>query len=110
MGTNYFCREKTRNLQERHIGKKSYGWTFIFHGHEKTEYGLKSNLKNYVEWKKYLLSKNVEVYEESGKKVNTSKFLVMIEASLSEGKHIVKNDENEWIDEEGFVFLNYWFC
>lgn len=69
MGTNYSCRDKTRNSKERHIGKKSCRWSFIFHGYEELGFSLKS----YTEWKKYLLDSEVKIYDEYGKKISPSK-------------------------------------
>lgn len=110
MGTNYYCREKTKDLRERHIGKKSSGWAFLFHGYEKSEYALKDDLKNYASWKKYLLDDDVEVYDESGVKIHTVEFLDMIEASLTETKHSANPNEGSWHDDDGYTFVNHYFC
>ena len=68
MGTSYYCYEK--NHRRKHIGKQSCRWRFLFHGY--SEPGLE--IKSYLDWKKHLLSKEFEIYNEYHKKIKKKIF------------------------------------
>jgi hypothetical protein len=100
MGTNYYCYKKYH--ESKHIGKKSCGWAFIFHGYD--EFGFKAT--SYDEWKKFLLNNEVDVFDEYHEKVEIDELFKMIDESISEKKHPVENNMFEWSDELNYSFLN----
>lgn len=69
MGTNYYCYEK--NHRRKHIGKQSSRWQFLFHGYSESDFEIKS----YADWKIYLLSDELEIYNEYHQKIEKSAFL-----------------------------------
>jgi hypothetical protein len=109
MGTNYFsldvCRvEKT--LRVLHIGEKSMGRTFLFHGYDEDNFKIKS----FNDWKEYLLNGNVDIFDENWKKFDKNEFLKLILDSLSERRHDIEKHNGYWRDERGFLFTDHYLC
>lgn len=99
MGTNYYCYKK--NHERLHIGKKSGGWVFSFRGHDFHDYKIKS----FADWKQYILTHDVEVFNEYYEKVENNDFFKMVEDSLKEPKNMMDYYGSEgWSDNCGYSF------
>ncbi len=103
MGTNYYCYEK--NHRQKHIGKQSHRWRFLFHGYSTPDFEIKS----YSDWKKHLLSDEFEICDEGHEKIEKSDFFKMIEESISEKKHSIEEGVEGWYDEQGYCFFKDYF-
>lgn len=104
MGTNYYCYKKYH--EPKHIGKKSSGWAFIFHGYDEPGF----RITNYDEWKNFLSNDEVDVFDEYHEKVKIDDLFKMIDQSVPEKKHPVANNRYEWSDKLNYSFKNIWFC
>lgn len=99
MGTNYFlrvnnCKECGR-YEEVHIGKKSFGWKFVFSidlGH------------SYKDVMKLLEENKNNIYNEYNENVFLDKFKKIVEESQSELTHNTYN--NNYTDEQGYDFCD----
>lgn len=120
MGTNYYVAENRCECCKRfdrdiHIGKKSYGWAFSFHGFKEWP----ANLTTWQKWKEYL--KDKEIVDEYGDIIHFDDFVELIEKYGSPGfvredghKNRVHNVEGkkdgyfspeyDWDDPEGYSF------
>ena len=101
MGTNYYLRARNKVLEldvceccgkgtevmlvmpdDIHIGKRSHGWKFVFHGYkwfDATKYGLNTSttLDSYEQWLRFLVvSQNVFIIvDEYGAVLDLSEML-----------------------------------
>lgn len=121
MGTNYYaivnnC-DHCKRHDKLHIGKKSGGWKFSFHGD--TELGLRS----WEDWKKFLVDKVIK--DEYDEVVDSAWFVSMVNRSKDEklnhlqycldsdihGDRARKNIASgiEWFDEDGWSFCTEYF-
>lgn len=120
MGTNYYvvdnvCECCKRYDEKYHIGKKSYGWAFSFHGYKY------DGLTTWQKWKEYLVDKII--YDEYGDKIDYTDFVNLIETYKgpkhirADGKkNLVHNEEGrkegwfnpeyDWDDPEGYSFCS----
>ncbi len=115
MGTNYYfvqneCECCLRNEQV-HIGKRSGGWMFSFHG-------LIGNVPHVRSWKEWQTEiKNSEIFKpvinEYGERFTFEEFSKIVENSKNEKlnhydycakNHSEWQDDSEWKDEDGWSF------
>lgn len=100
----YFLRTKVSTV---HIGKKSSKSQFVFHGYDDFDFKMKS----YEDWKNFLLTNKIKIYDKCGKKIKISMFLKIIEDSRAfKEKEDLISDYPAWYDEEGFLFHQSEFC
>ena len=104
MGTNYFCITKEDN-KKRHLGKKSCGWAFLFHGYIEDDFSI----RGYADWQKTLLQNGICILDEYGEKIKKRDFFHMVEQSLPETRTGVLNNNESWHDKDGFAFLTNYF-
>lgn len=93
MGTNYYAvTEKNKceccnrsDIQKVHIGKKSYGWAFNFHGHRLGQYNgdwfngdVIQNLTSWAEYKEWL--KTQKIVNEYDEDVSYDSFVQLVES------------------------------
>jgi len=99
MGTNYYARtnicKECNRYDEIHIGKSSMGWTFTFHATDR--------IKNYHDWKVFLLDKQAKIFDEYGEEITLEEFKKMIEAKRnSDHNHAIAcKEEDSYLDNEG---------
>lgn len=79
MGTNYYAvKKKPKSLYDYsiiHIGKSSCGWKFLFKYHDNED--LK--LRNYNEYKNFILNKDYAFYDEYDKEIKGQELLDLID-------------------------------
>ena len=130
MGTNYYMRSQICSCcgsfkEEKHIGKQSIGWEFLFSG----EY---PELTQSSQWHEILSMDGVGIYDEYGKKIefedfwnkayktlhdnklmNHTRIIKRIPETVREKEYLKKmgsdyfsNKKNKeyWIDSKGFSF------
>ena len=91
MGTNYYVRYR---YEEIHIGKSSIGWTFTFHATDK--------IRSYKQWITFLSRKDVNIFDEYGKKVSLKEFKKLVESRKdAEHNHAKEYPEGSYLDEKG---------
>jgi hypothetical protein len=122
MGTNYYiafvsdagracpcCKKLSETL---HIGKSSMGWDFLFRGYKRPETDYQ--LDTWEAWKEFILGKETIVYDEYGKVHDKQEIIDFIEArhaNQNNLKNKVEPDRDaEWVDKEGYVFVDREFC
>ena len=110
MGTNYYQRTKApgcfERYEERHIGKKSHGWSFSFRGYWKEDgESIPYSLNSWESWKSYLQTTG-GIFNEYGEEVPFEDFVAMIEdwgspdyIHLDGRKNLVHNIEIRKDDE-----------
>jgi hypothetical protein len=121
MGTNYYfimnkC-ECCGRFDTFHIGKKSFGWQFCFHGPSIKE----SRIRSWVEWKEILPLG--EIMDEYDRAITHIEFIAIVEGSRKESRNHFDECSNsfddwiervkdgiDWKDEEGFSFCSGDFC
>ena len=120
MGTNYYhrasskcphCGKELPDIEERHIGKGSFGWTFSFHGDKE--------IRSLDDWLMEFI-KGGEIKDEYGAIVNVEEFVKLIEAYSRQPNNHAKmaiagewgegHAQNHWIDEHGHGFSSGEFC
>ena len=88
MGTNFYYREefnvcqtckRPHEVKEIHIGKRSYGWNFLFSSYK----------KSYEEWVKFIKKHPDNLYDEYKRKVTADE---MIDNFNAKGKRHSIND------------------
>lgn len=122
MGVNYYyhtniCHECTRS-DVLHVGKKSMGWTFHFHGY-RTEFGADQNIVSISDWEKLFKTvPGVLVDEEERVVENPLEFLHELERPTKEQQEDEDSPDRrgawsprpdpltEWRDSEGFAFYD----
>lgn len=109
MGTNYYLEvdkcECCQRSEKIHIGKKSYGWVFMFRGYYKYETPLDIHLNSWYEWKKYLLTAAARILNEYDEYVPLDEFIDIVEES--------KNSVISTIDgilQHRTPKNHYWYC
>lgn len=85
MGTNYYlksnpCKECGHCQTEKHIGKSSLGWKFLFRWH--------FQLQNFDEWLEELKNPFKSIYNENGEKISLKEFLDLINDKSKLKSHI----------------------
>jgi hypothetical protein len=137
MGTNYYLEHnhcvKCKRLDEIHIGKNSWGWSFSFHGKRKDEWSDESmeEIKSWQDWKKLIAKDGAIIRNEYDEIVSAKEFIEIVEnvkeddlnhtAYMREdykkkyGHKYSKEEfermlQNLWIDEEGYSFQEGEFC
>lgn len=121
MGTNYYARYNACKCCDRfdavHIGKQSAGWTFLFRGYVNSD-ETPLSIKTFSDWKKFLDSENVEIYDEYNERVSKTEFLARIQSKAPDIKQdstvdrnlrIPHHGDDYWIDESGNCFCGTWF-
>ncbi len=130
MGTNYFLITKNEVDENKHIGKSSMGWQFIFRGYPK-EFIFSLN-----DWKTLINEPSNLVINEYGEIIDKATFYQGIEAVTRKEMlnaynvlhkvpmnkkervkfELDKDKENydssirkEWKDDEGYCFFEYEF-
>lgn len=114
MGTNYYtrinCCDKCGRYDEIHIGKKSFGWKFLFAPN------YEHNISTFQEWKTFLADK--KIWDEYRRNVPMDEFLEMIMSSYTAKKNYdlqtyyvdfpckygTRWADHERIDPEGYRF------
>jgi hypothetical protein len=118
MGTNYYLEynhcKKCNRLDEIHIGKKSYGWSFGFHGVKKDDVeDEREEIKSWQDWKKKIQEKGCIIRNEYNETVSAKEFIKIVETSKknkSNLNHYIEMKKEgfkmrgEWLDEEGYSF------
>lgn len=126
MGTNYYLRPRTQrspceccgrpfDVIEKHIGKLSLGWEFLFRGY--------NDIRSFEDWRKYLLVETEEedsaIYDEYGRELSRNEFLNLARDSKGPGSrshhdYLVGNHpvdpESDWRDADGWSFNARDFC
>lgn len=100
MGTNYyadFSIGHTGVTETLHIGKKSFGWCFLFHG-------IIDRAESYDQWLT-LLETATRIYDEYDKDVTLDDLAAVMNNSNNE-KNFKPNDSEmrAWQDSRGFPF------
>ena len=105
MGTNYYSRDETHH--EKHIGKKNYGWRFLF----QTSSDHDVQINSYFKWKIYLLSDKIEIYNEYSDKIKKSDFFMMVESSSEGGEYYLDDPERSrgFYDNQKYFLINLEF-
>lgn len=92
MGTNYYLRynicENCERYSELHIGKKSGGWEFSFHGYRdwvSIEDGSFSPIMSFQDWIKLLPSGRI--FDEYGTEITLEVFTAMVLKSKGQMNH-----------------------
>lgn len=130
MGTNYYlvnkpCPTCGHTREEKHIGKSSSGWQFLFRGYP--EVGPVS----FSEWLSELKEEGKEIRDEYGKHISLGEFINLVEykkddlkningARIAHGHPVTQKEKeylkesqnrsygdrskNYWIDDEGHPF------
>ena len=75
MGTNYYI--ETDKTEPIHIGKKSAGWTFYFHGPVLGE----GQVRTAEQWRFLTMSPKVTIRDEYGSIIDLETFWLMVENS-----------------------------
>lgn len=106
MGTNYYARYNICDCCDRynelHIGKSSFGWKFLFRGYTKEE---DLDIQTFENWKNFLKSEDVKIFDEYDEKVEYQRFIEFIEKKQNDDKHSNKHDIG-YLDDEGYEFYN----
>jgi hypothetical protein len=85
------------------IGKHSCGWTFLFNG-----YCLATNTAK--KWFKFLNSLDVTIVDDMNRKYEFEEFYDMVMRWQNDETNLHKDydlSSCEWLDEDGFRFLDY---
>lgn len=117
MGTNYYvttrpCNHCARYDQKLHIGKSSFGWSFMFRGYKALD------LVCWQQWKHYLQDKHIR--DEYGREMIYDIFVEMIETykhpdfvnpiTQTQNQTALRlNSEHDWTDEQGYSFTSQEF-
>ena len=125
MGTNYYtstyCDACKRQDRDYHIGKSSYGWSFLFRGYRP------EGLVSWDAWKEFLKDKTI--MNEYNEQIDYDWFVHFIEGEKSPRyvrenghKNLQHNDEMKvsslpawptselnWNDEKGYAFMSVEF-
>ena len=101
MGTNYYallnvCEHCNKPEKEIHIGKSSYGWTFLFRYHGGEYY------ETFKEFKKFLKDKVIK--DEYGKVITHKDFWETVKVKKKFKTH--ESHHNEIINLDGYQFLD----
>ncbi len=86
MGTNYYLRcnicIRCGRFDQRHIGKDSVGWKFLFH--------IDENYKNIDNWLENMKSSRYEIYDEYDNRISYHDFIYMIKNKETEKSRIIE--------------------
>ena len=112
MGTNYYLRhgicDKCERYDERHIGKASAGWKFLFRSYE-SDAGSPS-IKTFIDWRGRTQKYMGLIYNQYGDLIEYDDFWKMV-AEKQNGKeqHLITEYNRIYIDKDGYNFANYEF-
>jgi hypothetical protein len=142
MGTNFYCKhipteEEYNKMQEAltnqqldkleellneakkeyHIGKRSYGWQFLFAPHIKLRVGFENSGKAVSPWentlaslKEYLSRPDVEIYDEYGRKFTPDEFWneEVGESLYNDPEHYINGEQyyEKYPEEKRYSFLS----
>jgi len=100
MGTNYdavynLC-ECCGRADRIHIGKSSAGWRFSIEVHEEV-------YKDWQTFEKFIEQRNIEIYDEYGRKVTAFELLSLMESKKDGQAH--EGDQYRKVDHEEFADL-----
>ena len=114
MGTNYYQRtdvcECCNRYKERHIGKSSAGWQFLFRGYKSDKDMPK--IISFEDWKKEL-QLNGKIFNEYEVEIPFVDFVNMVISKKAEKNnhydYCIKNSlicklDSNWKDDAGFSF------
>ena len=119
MGTNYYQRTNIckycNRYEEKHIGKSSGGWQFIFRGYSADEH--RPIICSFEDWKTEL--KNGKIFTEYGEEISFDNFVRFVEdkkigkfndkPNLNHYDHGVKegyNTQYDWKDSKNHSFTS----
>lgn len=122
MGTDYYYRtnvcDNCKRFDERHVGKKSMGWTFHFRGHRGQPDGS-PDIVSIADWAKLFKTTPGVLANEYGLVIeNPLQFLADLERPSIEQQQLEDSPEwrggwsprpdldTEWRDSEGFAFYD----
>lgn len=107
MGTNYYVKEPKceccgHKKKELHIGKKSAGWSFLFHATEE--------LTSWESWYFFLIDK--QIVDEYGRAVSLEDFSAMVRSTANDRNHTAYCLDHHsehvasycFLDPEGYSF------
>lgn len=112
MGCNYFLRtnicEHCNRYDERHIGKKSFGWRFAFQGYD--------DIRSCADWLRVAVVG--QIYDEYGQHVSIEHFTNVVNATgldhitellnadARQTEHITRamREGDDWHDDAGYSF------
>ena len=103
MGTNYYhrtgCCSECGRFDETHIGKRSYGWTFSFHGTDE--------IRSWEDWQKKLLSGG-QIYDEGDMELCYESFEEIVVSKIDERHNHAERfpGDDTWIDSSGHSFCD----
>ena len=123
MGTNYYLKSAAcphcgrRDSDELHIGKSSAGWSFSFHGYDKS-WETEVTIRSCKDWREFLEKKTKdgshEIVDEYGRSEPLEKFWNFVEAKRKgESNHTTYVRQNHpgeyhtsqcWLDDDGCSF------
>ena len=113
MGTNYYLRENfctvCMRFDQRHIGKSSAGWKFLFHVTDKIDVDeWKAKTLQYRNW-----SDEEGIFDEYGKQVSYDDLWKLVEDKQSEKAHFEvaegHHHKGAWLDENGYNVTKHEF-
>lgn len=103
MGSNYYYRKEVNKCEhcgrpeeviEYHIGKSSYGWTWLFSGEK---------FKTAKEWKEFLKANPDNIFDEYNRKISLKNMFKIIEKK-GRGHNCLQYPDFYFKDEEGYNF------
>lgn len=104
MGTNYYYRYDIcghcQRYKERHIGKSSYGWKFLFKAY--VEHWDRPIIKSIDDLVIFIQKNPGKIFDEYNVECSLEDFWGMVESKQKE-KHTI-NDDRE------FISHGYYFC
>jgi hypothetical protein len=107
MGTNYYaltnvCICCDRPEETIHIGKRSGGWRFVFHGTEE--------IRSWEDWRTFLRKPGTLIKEKYGPHLTLSELIEIVDESRpGKTEMFYPGQSTEWEDPEGFRFWDVEF-
>lgn len=98
-----------------HIGKSSYGWTFVFQQQEIYDPTNKYTtlLNSYKSWKEFLTTAPVVIVNENNEEVDREEFFKMVEKKQNEIHPNIEEKEQmkevEYLDPKGYRIQTWEF-
>lgn len=109
MGCNYYLRHRCptcrHTRQPLHIGKRSAGWRFLFHG-----YGPRENrgrIDSWAHWRALLAEAGANVVKETGEVLSPQEFARLVEETRGERQHDPAHTDGEDLDGWAFMYREF---
>ena len=106
MGTNYYFRynicDSCNSYKERHLGKNSFGWKFVFKSYP--NHHDRPVIKSIHDWEQFFEEHpKGKIFDEYGREHSLKEFWDMVETKQKD-KHQLYN-RTDWMDGE-YVFCS----